>query len=495
MKIKDDFTIKILLVLFLAFLVRIAYVDSLPAALFGDIIEHLRMAKSASVVRWGGDGALFPLLTSITTRIGGLSFLTLKITSVFISLLGVLATILYAKELTKKPIVGLYAGLCMALGFWDISMSHSGKPYSLIPFFAATIPLLLLQKRHIAAGVAVGLSLYSQAAAWGLFIFSLFNPITFLSAIVAGSLFFREMIFAPQNFFSAGSHIGEKLAVSKIGQMGIFDTFLLILKNYFLQIQALFIHGDNGFRGSIPLKAHIDEVTAIFMIVGIVAMFYKIKRETLKKYLLFFVLPFLVIQLPAALDIHNPLSVPSFGRTVGMVPFISLAAGYGIFAFSSFIKKRLPIVLVFIVIGFINLHRFWFVYPITLPNHNVPFAEIIAEKASTISETIPVYTYECCWGQWGQPEPGGFEFLARGETMYPPLTAQDVCMRLDTKGKKAVIFSSPAQTELPALLAQCGWQIEKEEIISQKNEIVAKMYSVTSEFVIAPTTEPRLQGR
>ncbi len=488
MKIKDDFTIKILLVLFLAFVVRIAYVDTLPAALFGDIIEHLRMAKSASIVRWGGDGALFPLLTSITTRIGGLSFLTLKVTSVIISLFGVLATILYAKALTKNRTVAVFAGLFMAIGYWDINMSHSGKPYALVPLFAALIPYLLLQKKYVRAGVALGLSLYSQAAAWGLFALSLVNPITFISALITGSVFFKEMILTPDNFFSSGSHIGEKLAVSKIEDQGILDAAMIVVKNIYLQIQALFIHGDPGFRGMLPTRPHIDEVTAFFLLAGLIFALYKIKSATFKKPLLYFVIPFFLVQLPAALDINNPLSAPSFGRTLGMYPYICVAAAYGLHTSLEYIKKNLhlhdlviktALIMVFCIIGTLNLYRYWFLHPTFLPNHNVPFAEIIAQKAATISPSIPTFTYNCCWGQWGQPEPGAFEFLARSETMYPPLTKENLCFRLQGRGKNAVIFSDPNEAELPQILSQCGWKVTKDEVIYEHNETVGRMYSIS----------------
>lgn len=481
MKKEDKYTATLILVLLIAFVARIAYVDTLPAALFGDIIEHLRMAKTAQIVRWGGDGALFPLITTITTRIGGLSFLTLKITSALISLLGVLATMLYAKTLTKSRAISIYSGLCMALSFWDISMSHSGKPYSLIPFFAAIIPLLLLEKRRVAAGIAIGMSLYSQAAAWGLFALSLFNPITFVSAIIAGVFFFKEMFTSPENFFSSGSHIGEKLAIGQMQQMGPLDIILQILKNYYLQLQALFIHGDTGFRGSTPNQAHLDEITAVFLIGGMVYLFRHIRKENIKKFLLFLAVPFLLVQLPAALDIHNPASVPSFGRTVGMVPYISIVAAYGIFGFTSVLSKfKKPLLfIIFALIGGINLYRFWYVFPRTLPDHNVPFAEIIAQDATSVSSMIPTYTYEPGWGQWGQPEPASFAFLARKETMYPPLSHADICMRLNGTSTKAVIYASPRDYILPELIVQCGWKIEKVALISVKGESVGRRFDVS----------------
>lgn len=502
-------TFLILCVLCVAFIVRIMFVHTLPAALFGDVIEHLKMAHAFNVVRWGGDGALFPLITSMTTRIGGFTFLTLKLTSISISLLGVYVTILYAKALIDNTTAALYAGMFMALSFWDISISHQGKPYILVPLFAVLIAYLLLKKRFLSAGLAIGTALYTQAAAWGLFILSFVHPLTFLGASITGSAFFYELFSKPDTFFTSQSPIGEKLALEQYYGSAFYKTIGLILLNIYKQIQGVFIYGDQGFRSTIPGQAHVDEVTGFFIVVGcfwgIYALRRRLRRQELKsKRHLFWhvgcclIVPFMLVQIPAALDVHNAGAVPNHGRTVGVIPFLSTIAGYGLWSTILYVKpwvkhrwmlgrrwNNAMIIAIFLLVGSINVYRYWFIYPKTLPDHNVPFAEVISAHAAQMNADIPVIVYGCCWGQWGQPEPGAFAFLPNnGYSLYPPATKETLCSMLDSLSSRSqhggtIIFADPQDTEVAPLVSSCGWHVEKEIIIVEKDEAVAKQLTVT----------------
>lgn len=524
-------------VIFLALIVRLAYINELPAALFGDVIEHLRMARDHNVVRWGGDGALFPLITSITTTIGGLSFLTLKLTSVVISVTGVGITMAYALTLTGNFATSIFSGMFIALSFWDISISHQGKPYALVPLFAVLTAWLVLTKRRSLAGISIGLSLYTQAAAWGLAVVSFMHPLTLFWSLVSGSYFFKEFLIKPENFVQANSHIGEKLAMQKYLGGNFLDAIHVVGLNYFKQIRGVFIYGDQGFRSTIPGQAHVDEITALFMLMGFIVTMMKWKKG------IHLVIFFLLIQLPAALDINNPGAVPNHGRTVGVVPFLSVWAGIGLsFLLNKmqalahkytekllFRKKLLHLItsklsthaflnpskgpgvfsgsstistftvtlaiLLFTGVAYLNLHRYWVIYPRTLPNKNIPFAEIIASNVSRISEKTPVFLYGCCWGEWGQVEPGAFEFLAtNGHDLSQPLNTENLCLTLEAEynsyerpvddfqnltNKEIVIISSPLDTILSSTLSACGWTIVQETYISANDTRIAKQTTVT----------------
>ncbi|OGK15401.1 hypothetical protein A2690_05085 [Candidatus Roizmanbacteria bacterium RIFCSPHIGHO2_01_FULL_39_12b] len=488
---------KTLLVLALALVIRLIYLKEIPESLFGDVIYHLNLAKNFSVVRWGGDGAMFPLITSIITRLIGFKFLTLKLISVTLSVLMVWATILYVSELTKSKKAGLYAGLLMTSSFWSISISHIGKPIVLVPLFAALIGYFLLKKRFVVSGILIGLSLYTQAAAWGLFLLSFAHPLTLLASIVAGFFFFRELTTAPDTFFSASSHIGEKLQINSYSVVSSLQIVGIILYNLLRQVRGLFIFGDKSFRTTVPGQPLLDPITGFFLIAGVVFGILTLKKiinspekgQMIKK--LFWpigvclIIPFFLIQLPAILDIHNLVYIPNNERISGVMPFIFAIAGYGLWKLEKQlnISKKIKTALVgfiFVLIVSINLYRYWVIYPKTLPNHNVAFAEEIGKRTALIDSSTPVFVIGSGWGEWGQPEGNAFEFVDAGRRKLPnSIESSQICNYLPKDKKEAVFLTSPTDFSIGNTVNNCGWRVSKKEMVIKKGQNISQFFFIT----------------
>lgn len=478
-------------------LIRLIKINNLPAALFGDVIQHLIKARDLDFSWFGGDGPLFTVITAVTTRILGFNFLTLKLTTIFISLLGIIFTYLYTKKLTNKISVAYFASIFMALSFWNISLSHQGKPYILVPFFAVLVSYFLLLKKYFWAGIILGISTYSQASAWGLLPLALIAPQSLVGTLIAGSLFFKNIFFSPFSLIEKQSYLGQKINISELNLPNILNSISIVFSNLFKQIRAFFTNGDSCFRSNIPLQAHLDIVTATFFAIGIIfIVFYTISyikkyrfKQFFKTYFnsifITFISPFFLIQLPAAFDINNPLSVPNHGRTLGVTPYVFIIAAYGLYRTSQLIKKTslLP-VLVFTFVAAINLYNFWFIYPKTLPNNNVPFAEVIAHKASLINPQIPVFVYGTGWGDYGQPESNSFMFLPNnGFLLHPFIDDLSLCNSLNPKFHKAVVFTSPYNLEFIKDLTNSGcnyWQVSSKALIEESGQQVALEFVLTN---------------
>lgn len=487
----------VILVLLMAFIIRLVKIDTLPSALFGDVIQHLYKAKEHNLSWFGGDGPFFTLITILTTKIFGYSFWTLKITTILISVLTIFFTYLYALKLTKKFSLAIFASVFSTLSFWSISFSHQGKPYILVPLFAVLISYLLLQKKHLIAGLVLGLSTYTQASAWGLLPLAFVSPLTFLGTLISGSLFFKNMFFTSNSLMAPQSYLGEKMNLFSLGISALPTLISKVFLNLFKQISALFINGDRGFRSNIPLQPHIDTITAIFFVLGImftlvyfILISQKVSvKKSIKKYFypifITFIVPFFLVQLSAALDVNNPQSTPNHGRTLGMTPYVFIAASYGLYCFYDFFKKNILLpISVFILVAGLNLYNYWVVYPKTLPNDNVPFAEIIAFQAALIDPKTPVYIYNTGWGDYGQPESNAFDFLPNnGFSLYPFIHKETLCDSLNISTPEAIFFTKPGGADFTDDFEEqkCGrWRIKSASIIENSGQEVSSKIVLTN---------------
>lgn len=172
--------ILVLIILF-AFLLRLYQLDSLPAEMWGDVIEHYKLADGIGDgylfldYRFGGDGPLFSYLVFFVSRFLGLSFYSIKFTTAFIGTILVLIVYFVAKELFGRKEVGYISSFLAAVSFWSLSFSRQAKPHILVPLFVCLTLLFLLKKKKLLSGMFLGLGMYSQAGFWGVTLFAFFN--------------------------------------------------------------------------------------------------------------------------------------------------------------------------------------------------------------------------------------------------------------------------------------------------------------------------------
>jgi hypothetical protein len=471
-------------VILLGFIVRVYRLDELPAAAWGDLIEHYRLVKvvwagKLQISTWfGGDGPVFPLLAAGFTRIVGLSFLHLKLFSALTGtgLIGV--TYLYAEALFSKR-VALMAAAVSAVSFWSISYSRLGKPYILVAALFGGLLYLLIKQRWIWAGVVMSLGMLTQASFWGALLLSMYRRQT---AAVAWSLS-APVFFKMMDVFDRSAYLGDKLdfqlSTLEFGrQLGI-----NIVKN----VGGFFWQGSPGFRATIPGAPLLDPLSGIFFAVGLAMVVWWVIKAGKQNYLKYILLPFIAVQIPSLLDVANYRYNPNSGRMIGVLPVAYMLVALGLVTIGEKVKKRWIrgwfYGLSLCLIASMNIWNYFAVYPNTLPNDNVPFGRTIATYINASFPQIErVVMVGCCWGERGQPEPDSirYELLEPERFTYVPekdssLNAIEVYSRA---GSLMVVFR-PNEHLLQAKLARLypeakmhaleagGWQIAQMIVIDK----------------------------
>lgn len=416
----------LLLIILSSLFVRIYLLDSLPGEMWGDVIEHYKYTRDILHgnlfwnYRFGGDGPLFSYIVAFLSSFLGLSFYTLKLTTVLIGVAFTAVVFFLAKELFGKKEIAYISSFLTVASFWSLSFSRQAKPHILVPLFVSLAILFVLKKKHILSGLLLGFGMYAQAGFWGI-------PLVFLSRlkILSMGLFLAlpiifNFIKALDTSFSANSFFGEKIGLSS--GLSILDFFARMTRNLVKNLFSFNVMGDSVFRHNIAGKPHLDNISGLFLLVGFSLICKKIVEKKDKKLLFYFMIPFFALQIPSILDVNNPLSTPNMGRMIAILPFVYISVAYGVYRISHYIKSvlgkrlltnrlvNLLIFLILVVIAGINLFNYFVIYPKGLPNGNTPFGKIIAEKIDTYPIDTPIMVVGCCWGDSGQPEPNGIRF-------------------------------------------------------------------------------------
>jgi len=401
----------IVLIVLLAFIVRIYKLDSIPGSMWGDVTTHFHLAKQIldghpfTDYIFGADGPLFSYVVSLFSFLGGLSFYTMKLATAIIGTLFVLVLYFHAKEFFKKKEIAYIIAFLAAVSFWGITFSRQAKPHILVPLFISLTIYFILKKRYWIAGIFLGLGMYTQASFWGMFFLSISHWHIVVVAGIVSFFLFRQMIVHPDYLVAPTSFIGEKFNAS--AHISILGYIKIILAGLVTNLLSFNVRGDEIFRHNIPNHPHLDWVTGIFFILGWIFVLFHVYKKKDRNYLLLLIVPFFMVQIPSLLDTHNYHGIPNMGRMIGTLPFACMFAGYGIYQSSKKIRhkqgRKVFIGVILLIIATINLYNYFIVYPKTLPNNNLPSDKIIAEfiDKEPMGERIVA---ECCFGEWGAPE-------------------------------------------------------------------------------------------
>lgn len=403
--------------------IRIYHLNGLPAATWGDLIEHYRLvhvvwAGELHFSTWfGGDGPLYPLLLAGFTRLDGLSFLHMKLFSALIGTGLVIVTYLYAGALFDKQ-VALVAALLAGVSFWGVSYSRQGKPYILVAVLFGLLLYLLINRRWIWAGLVIGLGMFVQASFWGALLLSLYRWQTALVAwLLSIPVFFKMTdVFKPADYL--GNKVNFHLSIFEIGRR--------LAINIFENVGAFFWRGDPGFRATIPRAPLLDPLSSIFFAAGLGIVVWWVIKAGKSTYFSYILIPFIVVQIPSLMDVVNYRFNPNSGRMIGVLPVVYMLVALGLVTIGKKLNKRWIrngfYGLSLCLIAGVNIWNYYVVYPRTLPNHNVPFAETISAYLNDSPRIDHVVMVGCCWGQEGQPEPDGirYELQDPGRFLYMP---------------------------------------------------------------------------
>jgi hypothetical protein len=469
--------------LFLVSLVsRLIYLDSLPAELFGDVIDHIDVAQkiltAGPKISWwfGGDGPLFPHLHAVTVFFMGPSFYAAKLTSALIGTLAILALYIFSYFFSSSKRVALFSSLLASFSFWQITFSHQAKPYILTALFVPLALALILKKHKLQAGIILGLGMLSQASFWGFALLALTSPVSTIGFFLFSFPLAHKLFSTSNSLLSPHSYLGEKLYTSSL-----LESVVTFIKNILTNIKALALAGDSTFRHTIPGQSHLDQFTFLLALFGLVGIIFLLKEHKLSLSKLFFVLmfPAFLCLVPASLDINNPANTPNMGRTLAFSTFSFLFAGYGL----SYISHRTSLqigVSIFLVIAALNLYKYFYVYPRYLPDKNIPFGLTISDFIKSNSLPLDkVFLLGCCWGQWGQPEPKAIRINLENPAILPEislssLSNDNLCTTLMFRKDNIYhFFSAPNVSESILSNQTCLSPVDTSPIYNKKT-IVAK---------------------
>lgn len=102
----------------------------------------------------------------------------------------------------------------------------------------------------------------------------------------------------------------------------------------------------------------------------------------------------------------------------------------------------------------------------------MPFGKIIADDIRKEDKKSLKIIYDCCWGEWGQPEPKTISnLLGKKEFNFRYIDKYETCLDCDffnsLKENKVIIYTSPDDIETFDKLNSC---LRKTEIILMKKD-------------------------
>lgn len=348
-------------------------------------------------------------------------FLTYKIASVLIGLIGLVGTYLLANEVAGKKIAQVTI-LVTSVSFWFLVFARLGNSQIIIPILTS-LTVYFAYKRNLFFGVVVsslGLFTYPQTFILPLLFLLLlvFKKekrtviISLLSFLPAFLLFIWVVSRQPDNF--TRGYVGEKIfggssmSVTEVGKR--FSLYLL--KTF----SMLHLQGDRTFRVNVEGSPQLDRISSIFFLLGAI-YFFKYQRNKLP----YILIPMVLLIIPSVSPAISGGEIPSSSRTIGIIPFVYLLVASGIYFSYCQIKSRkklpatLAILFILIYIAYVNLNKYFVLYPKGLPNNNVPYGKIIAGFIDTLPVNTKIRLTACCWGQWGQPEPKAIYYVLKNK--------------------------------------------------------------------------------
>lgn len=462
--------------------------DNLPAEIWGDAVAHYTLAEGVRHgsffynYAYGGDGPIYTYIVVAISYLLGLSFYTLKFTSVIVYLLFLVCMYFLTDALFKRKEITYIATFLSAVSFWSLTFARQPHARMLVPLFVAATTLYAIKKKTILSGILLGLGMYSQASFWAM-------PLVFwrrYKILLIGLIIIIPLIISFANsgtgFFTNQSYFGEKLAVTD--NLPLTQVIQNIVHNISANFFSFFWRGDVTFRLNVPDSPHLDEASALFFFIGFVLLTYQSIKKKQMQYIEFVLLPLLLIQIPSILDIHNPNSQPNIGRMIGIIPFVYMLTAYGLTTVWHFIvsqtirqprNKKIVYVLcvsyLLFVIAIANIYKYFVIYPNFLPDQNTPFAKIIAQTMDTYPSSDSFFVIGSAWGQWGQPEQQAIiESLKKPRTinfLQPFTPTNELCNTIQTVRGQMIFITSPTDSNNQTKIVSCGKAITA--YIIQKN--------------------------
>ena len=458
-----------------ALVLRLVDLNHVPAELYGDIGIVYDYLREIQLGHWPVDyvlsaGPLYHYLAWPLMRVFGFTFLGIKLASVVISLLGLVTLYRLGRDLLHAEL-GLLAAFIGAVSSWLLIFSRLGNSQILLPLLSTGALIFAVRLARwgqmgdaIACAVVSALGLYAYPQTFVMppvLLFTLFcllltgtavrwqHLLAFCVATIPCALPFGRLVARdPENFFSG--YIGGKLEP-------LANPLVVLGRNILHALLAFNVHGDAVFRSNPASLPHLDPISGVLFLGGIVFWLWP-PRWRLSPALL---VPFLLLQVPSMLVLRYPNEVPSASRTLAVAPLAYLLAASGLWWLLDTLRRYrhsavLLVAGMLLVIVNVNTQRYFDIYADGLPDHNTPFGLIVAQYIDALPADTQVLVAGCCWSEGSQPEPKSILYTMKSKHV---VRFEDLdkltCLTLAEMPRPAVLVWDPAADIPSPRLQRC----------------------------------------
>ena len=460
----------------LVLFVRLFLLHSLQNEFYGDIeIDYNRVARIRDG-EWPFDfvlsvGPLYAYLTTPIVAVAGMSYFGFKLTSVIVSP-GVL---LFTYAVGRRLIDDRFALLACAIAgvsSWLLIWSRLGNAPIVVPLL--TMSALWLTLRVAQAGRTADVIACAAVSALGLFSFPqgiVLPGVTlatllclrwfghrigwrqlrlFVLVTAACAVPFAVLLARNASTFTTG-YVGSKFVTDA-------NPFMALLNNLAHAALAFHIRGDSNFRSNPRLLPHLDVISGVLFLAGVVFWLLPERRRWSPALLV----PFVLLQLPSVLVLGRPGEVPSATRTLGVAPIAYLLVASGMWWLAGLFRRagraRLGVVLsaiLFVALFGLNMDRYFNQYIGGLPYHNTSISAEIAAYADRLPPETRVYLAGCCW-ESSMPETPYVRLVVARPDKVQELNPRDLtCDALQFLARPAVLVWSFHDQNPAPQLAKC----------------------------------------
>jgi 4-amino-4-deoxy-L-arabinose transferase-like glycosyltransferase len=414
-------------------------------------------------------GPLYHYLITPMTYIWGSNYDTFKLASVLVSLVGLFAIYIFTRRLINEWFA-LIATFISGVSSWYLIFSRLGNSQIIVPVLVV-IPLIYLL-RFTQSGERSNLLAASAIASLGLYVYPqsfIIAPVLGVTLMVLRFTGFRQKIDLQNlaifgamtiiiaipflviiqrdsaNFFNG--YIGGKLTTND-------PNAPTLLNNTVRTLLALHVEGDSGIRSNPQRQPHIDLISGILMLVGMV---YWLKPKLRNLSPMLFV-PFLLLQVPSLFVFTALTDTPNAARTLGVAPIVYIFVASGLWWLiqigHSKVRQKwlaiLGVIGILAIIFSININRYFNLYINGLPYNNTPVARQVTNYIDTLAPNTKVYMIGCCWEN-SMPEPKGVIYeMHRPQNWGSEIPiAQFTCQSLDQYPVNTVFIWSH-KTSIPS---------------------------------------------
>ncbi|MCC7450624.1 MAG: phospholipid carrier-dependent glycosyltransferase [Anaerolineae bacterium] len=309
------------------------------------------------VTAYSGREALFYYAAAPLLRIFGTNIMAARLTSAFLGILAVAATIALGKAMTRSRIIALLAGAWMATTWPMVWLSRQGFRTSPQPFLEAMgLWLLWIALRRvrrwmlpaILAGVFSGLTLYVYMAA-RMFPPWLLIPLVFLVAVDRGKRLFRlrqAVVFVAALAIASAPIVNFYLTnpdvfIDRLKQVLPTENTVSLWDSVIIHLQMFFLRGDPVLRYNVYQgRPYFDPVSGVLLVIGLVIAAGHIlkRRPALDKAagVSWLLCPLLIA--PSVVAVGGIL--PNHMRAVAMVPLIFFLPALALWEIGQWVIQR-----------------------------------------------------------------------------------------------------------------------------------------------------------